>query len=284
MAIKVFCCYAREDEALLSRLRTQLIPLQREGLIEIWHDGEISAGSEWETELHKQLDIAQVILLLVSPRFMASDYCYDVEMKTAVERHNRGEAHVVPIILSPVHWEEAPFGQLKLKALPKNAKPVTTWRNRDEAIFNVADGIRDLVKRLNTSISASFSKDEFSAMSGSNMSGLTQEAGSYPDVAGNYVGSAYNKVAHATADITFIFKQLQGNICGSMKILTPGWIGSGPFDGTIDTNGHMKFKIRDESSKSVVLAEGTVYPDQSIGGIYTMMGYLDLGTWHIKRV
>jgi hypothetical protein len=68
-----------------------------------------------------------------------------------------------------------------------------------------------------------------------------------------------------------------------IKILTPGRIGSGPFKGTIDTRGNLKFKIKDESGKSASLGEGFVYPDQSIGGMYTLPGYLDLGTWHSKR-
>ncbi len=282
MAIKVFCCYAREDQALLSRLRTQLIPLQREGLIEIWYDGEISAGAHWETVLHEQLKTAQVILLLISPRFMASDFCYDIEMKTAVERDERGEALVIPIILSPVHWQEAPFG--KLQVLPKDAKPLTTWRNRDEALFNVADGIRKSIKRLNASFSVSSAKDDLSAISELKTPDRALELASYPQIAGNYIGTAYNKIANVSADITFTFKQVQENISGNLKILTPGFIGSGPCEGTIDTQGNLKFKVKDESDRSVILGEGLVYPDQSIGGIYTMPGYLDLGTWHIKRI
>lgn len=284
MAIKVFCCYAREDQALLSKLRTQLIPLQREGLIEIWYDGEISAGTHWETELHEQLNTAQVILLLISPRFIASDYCYGIEMKTAVERDERGEALVIPIILSPVHWQEAPFG--KLQVLPKDAKPLTTWRNRDDALFNVADGIRKSIKKLNASFSVSSAKDDLSAISKLKTLTLDHalEPASYPQIAGNYIGTAYNKIANANADITFTVKQVQENVSGYLKILTPGWIGSGPFEGTIDMLGNLKFKVKDESGKSAILGEGLVYPDQSNGGVYTMPGYLDLGTWHIKRV
>jgi TIR domain len=87
MAIKIFCCYAREDEQYLNRLRVQLKPLQQRGLIDIWHDRNISAGTEWEQEISVQLNAAQIILLLVSPDFMASDYCYGIEMKRALERH-----------------------------------------------------------------------------------------------------------------------------------------------------------------------------------------------------
>ena len=102
MPIRIFICYARKDEALLNELKAHLEPLRREGLIRLWYDRDISAGTEWEHEISKHLNEAQIILLLVSPEFMASDYCYGVEMKQALERHEYGKARVVPIILRPV--------------------------------------------------------------------------------------------------------------------------------------------------------------------------------------
>src|SRR5439155_15124811 len=114
--IEILCCYARKDKLLLKELKTHLIPLQRQGLISIWHDADISAGMEWEVEINKHLNADQVILLLVSPDFMASDYCYSKELKRAIERHERGEARVIPIILRRVLWKVAPLN--KLQALP----------------------------------------------------------------------------------------------------------------------------------------------------------------------
>src|SRR5512135_832262 len=131
--VEIFCCYAREDQPLLQCLKAQLMPLQRQGFITLWADIDISAGSEWEKELEKHLDTAQVIILLVSPDFIASDYCYSKEMKRAMERHERGEARVIPILLRPSVWQETPFG--KLQVLPKNARTVTEWRDRDKAWF-----------------------------------------------------------------------------------------------------------------------------------------------------
>src|SRR5438045_5413886 len=116
MPVEIFCCYAHKDEALLNKLKTHLTPLQREGLIDVWHDRNISAGTEWEREIGQHLNTARIILLLVSPDFIDSDYCYGVEMKRAMERHERGEARVIPVILRPVYWKKAPFG--KLQALP----------------------------------------------------------------------------------------------------------------------------------------------------------------------
>jgi TIR domain/WD domain, G-beta repeat len=148
MPVKIFCCYAHEDEALLNQLKKHLMPLQRQGVIDIWHDRDISAGTDWEQEIKVQLNTAQIILLLVSPDFMASDYCYSIEMTKAMERHNRGEAVVIPIILRAVYFQKAPFG--KLQALPTDAKPVKSkhWNDQDEAFFNVAEGIRLVAEKL----------------------------------------------------------------------------------------------------------------------------------------
>src|SRR5205085_8494618 len=100
----------------------------------------ISPGREWARDIDTHLNTADIILLLVSSDFMASNYCYGIEMKRAMERHTTGEARVIPIILRPVDWQNAPFG--KLLALPKDGKPINTWTNLDKALLEVAQGIR----------------------------------------------------------------------------------------------------------------------------------------------
>jgi hypothetical protein len=145
-AIRVFYSYSHKDEPFREELETHLSLLKRQGVIEAWHDRKITAGQEWANAIDQNLEAAHIILLLVSADFLASDYCYDVEMKAALKRHNDGEACVVPIITRPVDWSGALFG--KLQALPKDAKPVTTWPNRDEAWLNVAQGIRRAVEEL----------------------------------------------------------------------------------------------------------------------------------------
>jgi predicted CopG family antitoxin len=147
-AIQIFCCYAHEDERLLDKLKTHLQPQQRQGLIHIWYDRDISAGAEWEKEIEQQLNNAQVILLLVSPDFMASDYCYNKEMQHVLERHARGEVRAIPIILRPTDWRITPLG--KLQPLPKDGKAITNWLNRDDAYLEVATGIRTIIETLLT--------------------------------------------------------------------------------------------------------------------------------------
>jgi hypothetical protein len=144
--IKIFFCYAREDEALLNKLKTHLRPLQHQNLIDVWHDRDISAGTEWEKEISQHLNAAQIILLLVSPDFMNSDYCYGIEMKRALERHERDEALVIPIIVRPTYWKTAPLSQLQV--LPTDGKPLTDryWHTLDDAFLNVIEGIRRAIE------------------------------------------------------------------------------------------------------------------------------------------
>jgi hypothetical protein len=146
--IEIFCCYARRDQSHLLELKVHLAPLERAGLITLWADIDIDAGIEWEKEIHRHLNTAHIILFLISPDFMASEYCYGVEMRQAIERHKRGNMHVIPIILRPTYWYEAPFG--KLQVLPTFAKPIISneWRYPDEAFLDVVTEIRKIVEKL----------------------------------------------------------------------------------------------------------------------------------------
>jgi len=148
MAVDTFLCYAHKDAPLVDQLETHLRPLQEQGLINMWYDREITAGSEWEHVIDKHLSTARIILLMVSPDFMNSDYSYSVEMQQALARHKHGDAIVIPVILRPVHWQWSPFA--KLQALPTGAKPITSsaWDTLDEAFLNVAEGIRQTVEDL----------------------------------------------------------------------------------------------------------------------------------------
>jgi TIR domain len=146
LSIEVFLSYSHRDEALRRVLEDHLALLRRQGVISTWHDRQIGAGTEWAGQIDKRLEKARVILLLVSAAFLASDYCNDVEVKRAMQRHETGEARVIPVILRPVDWHEASFG--KLQALPRDGKPITTCSNRDQALLDVTRGIRTAVRIL----------------------------------------------------------------------------------------------------------------------------------------
>src|SRR6266571_5816961 len=144
--IKLFYCYAREDKPLRDELEKHLSWLKRRYQLTNWHDREIQPGEEWEQAIDTHLNTAHLILLLISPDFMASDYCYGKEMKRALERHRAGMCRVVPILLRPTYWEDAPFSSLQF--LPTDAKPITRWHDRDEAFQDVVTEISRTIKDL----------------------------------------------------------------------------------------------------------------------------------------
>jgi TIR domain len=148
MPARVFISYAHADESYRDQLDKQLAMLKRAGIIEIWHDRRLIAGQEWDHNIKSELEMADIILLLVSSDFLASDYVHDVEIQRAMTRHQEGAACVIPVILRHCIWYLAPFA--KLQALPKDGKPIAKWANTDEAFLDVANGIHIVAKRFHT--------------------------------------------------------------------------------------------------------------------------------------
>jgi TIR domain len=137
---KAFLSYSHRDGKALERLHTHLTMLQREGLITAWYDHEILAGDAFDRKIEKSLADSDLFLALVSPDFLASNYCYEREMEVALRRHEEGTLRVIPIILEPCDWKSSPLG--KLKALPKDGKPISTWTNENVAYLDVTIEIR----------------------------------------------------------------------------------------------------------------------------------------------
>src|SRR5260370_19094197 len=137
--------YSHKDERMLNRLRTHLAVLRRhEGMTE-WYDRDIEAGAKWRQEIAEQLNLADLILLLVSADYLASDFCYEEEMRRAIERSDRGDATVIAVILRPVDgWQKTPFAQLQV--VPRDGRPITRWPNADQAYSEVAAKIRSVVE------------------------------------------------------------------------------------------------------------------------------------------
>jgi hypothetical protein len=146
VAITIFLCYAHEDKGMADELKKHLSLLEKERLIRTWGYHDIEPGAEWEQGMKKRLNEAQVILLLMSVDFINSPDCYDIQMPQAIRRHERQEAHVIPIILRPCSWEISPIG--KLKPLPDNNKPITKWQTEEDGFYNVAAGITQVVMQL----------------------------------------------------------------------------------------------------------------------------------------
>jgi hypothetical protein len=145
-SVKLFISYCHRDEKLREQLDKHLAPLKGQKVVEAWHDRQIRAGNEWANQIDNNLNKADIILLLVSPDFVASDYCSNIELKQAVKRHENGEAIVVPVILEPCDWSWLPFS--KFQAFPKDAKAISTWVNQNEAFLDVVQGIRKVAQNL----------------------------------------------------------------------------------------------------------------------------------------
>lgn len=144
--IDIFLSYSHADEALMNNVREQLIIYDRQGKIRKWWDRKLTPGEAVDRSITAQLASCDVILLFISPSFMASDYCYDVEMKQALQQHETGRSIVIPVILRDCEWKSAPFGSLL--ATPRDGRPITLWPDRDQATKNVADEVMRVVNRL----------------------------------------------------------------------------------------------------------------------------------------
>ena len=152
MAFEVFISYSHQDRELQKKLAIALSNLRNQKLISDWFDGDITPGTEWKKQILAHLAQDQIILLLISPDFMASDFCYSIEMQQAITRHDHNQARVIPIILRPTDWEGTPFE--KLLALPSDGRPITSWPDQDQAFLDVIKGIRRAIKDLNTHLPA----------------------------------------------------------------------------------------------------------------------------------
>ncbi len=140
--IPLFSIYAPKDASLHEQLEKHLISLKRQGLITLWSVDKPLAGADRNVEIERNLNTAQIILLLLSADFLASGHCHDVMMR-ALQKHKEDNVCVIPILLRPVDWEDSPVSALQ--ALPPNGKPVTSWRNRDDAYLLITKEIRKII-------------------------------------------------------------------------------------------------------------------------------------------
>ncbi|WP_461631647.1 Hsp70 family protein [Labilibaculum euxinus] len=148
--INVFVSYSHADEAYKKKLELHLSMLKRTGYITCWNDRLIKAGDEWDKKISENLLKSDLILLLISPDFMGSKYCYEIEVKKAIELHKKNKAIVVPIILRYCDWKQSEFEILQ--CLPTDAKPINSknWENEDAAFLNVIEGLKEVIKSINS--------------------------------------------------------------------------------------------------------------------------------------
>lgn len=145
--MRAFISYSHQDEDLKNRLVVHLSQMQRDGLIDAWHDRKILAGGKLADEINIELDRFDLFLPLVSPDFIHSRYCYNIEMNRAIERSSDSGVYIVPIILEPSDWHSTPLGQFN--ALPRDGKPISEWTNKNTALHEVVKSLREFVSTKN---------------------------------------------------------------------------------------------------------------------------------------
>jgi len=168
--VKIFVSYSHKDEVFREALETHLSLLKNQGIIDVWHDRLIGPGDEFGSAIDRNLADADIVLLLVSSDFLSSSYCWGIEMKTAMERHEKKNAIVIPVIIRACDWHSAPFG--KLLAAPKDGKPIKSWQDSDEALYDVDRQIRTAVEKTQSQKStASLIASKPQGVSNSNRAG-----------------------------------------------------------------------------------------------------------------
>jgi len=143
--LKIFYSYSHRDEEYRQGLSSALSLLRRRGLVQDWCDRKIVAGSDWAGEIDSHLETADIVVLLVSQDFLASDYC-STETKRALDLHRNRSIDVIPVVVREVDLVGAPFAHLQY--LPKDGLAISSWPNVDAAYKDVAVGIRTAVDRL----------------------------------------------------------------------------------------------------------------------------------------
>ena len=149
MPKKLFISYSHKDDSPREELEERLAMLKRNNIVSVWHDRKILAGEEWKDKIDENLESADIILFLISPSFLASNYCFDVEVKKAMEKQAAGTAKIISIIVRPCDWHECEFS--KFQAVPKDALPITKWSDADSAWLDVIIGLKQFINEFTPS-------------------------------------------------------------------------------------------------------------------------------------
>lgn len=144
--VKIFISYSSKDAALMDELLTQLKVLTiSDKQIEIWVDGLLEPGLQWDDEIKDKLHAAHIVLMLISAHFLTTEYIWNIEVQNTLSRQEKGEVSALPVILSPCAWLQTPLAQFQ--ALPKRGRPVTDFPDRNTALLEVVNGVQQIIKK-----------------------------------------------------------------------------------------------------------------------------------------
>ncbi len=143
LTIYISHAFVPNDRKLCVRLKKSLQSLAHSIPLIIWSRDDLQAGQNMDEQCYIHLTNAELIIFLLSADFFQSDYLYHVEIETALKRYEAGEAKVISILLRPTYWEKTSLSQIPI--LPKSKKPITLWRNQEEAIFYITKEVSEEV-------------------------------------------------------------------------------------------------------------------------------------------
>jgi hypothetical protein len=143
--MKAFISYSHKDESYLQKLQTALAQIQRQGILQNWTDHNVEAGDRFHQKINDELNASELFIALLSPDYIASNYCYEKEFQQAQQLEKEHKIKIIPVICRPCDWKNTPFAELN--ALPKNGKPISDWQNEDTAFFNITEMLRFLIQK-----------------------------------------------------------------------------------------------------------------------------------------
>ena len=142
--VNIFISYSGKDSDLMNDLLTQLKVLTiSDKQIEIWEDGLLEPGIDWDQEIKNKLNAAHIVLMLVSANFLTTNYIWNIEVQDTLLKQQKGDVTALPIILSPCAWTQTPLA--KFQALPRKGRPITDFPNRDVALLEVVNGVNSVI-------------------------------------------------------------------------------------------------------------------------------------------
>jgi internalin A len=144
--LRLFLSYSHKDKKYVDELRKALKPTERNGLIQPWYDGEITAGEEWKPLIEQRLRDADIIVCQLSRDFLDSDFCVLNELETAIQRREAGEGELIAYVLHDCDWKETKVA--KFQILPSEAKAIDGRNNKHKYWTEIEDGIKTVVKKL----------------------------------------------------------------------------------------------------------------------------------------
>ncbi len=142
--MQAFISYSHNDEHYLDLLVKHLAQLKRDGHLQEWTDKAIEAGSNLDEAVASGLNSANLFIALLSPDYLNSNYCYEIEFKKAQEMHEEGQLRIIPIVVEDCDWLNSPFS--KLKAIPKDGLAISRWSNQNTAMLDVIQNLRKVLQ------------------------------------------------------------------------------------------------------------------------------------------